>query len=193
MLIVGDIFAVRTYRCYTEWRHILRLLPWALIGIFIGLVVGYHISDHLFKKIMAVCLLIGIAIMVYRQGIKEYTFPKNRWFPIAIGIFSGFASMMGHTAGPVMAVYLLAMRLPKFSYVGTAAWFFFMMNLIKVPIHVLFWKTIDLQSLAFGLLMVPAIISGMFLGIRMVKIIAENKYRVVMVASTVVSTVLLLK
>jgi hypothetical protein len=40
----------------------------------------------------------------------------------------GFTTMIGNAAGPVMAVYLLSMRLPKYSFVGTSAWFFLLVN-----------------------------------------------------------------
>ena len=46
---------------------------------------------------------------------------------------AGSTTMIANAAGPVMTIYLLACRLPKFEFVGTAAWFFFAINLLKVP------------------------------------------------------------
>ena len=109
-----------------------------------------------------------------------------------LGLAGGFATMIGNAAGPVMAMYLLAMRIPKFTYIGTGAWFFFLVNLFKVPLHVVFWKTITLKTVSFNLMMAPAIIFGVFLGIQIVKIIPEKLYRVLVIGTTIVSAFLLL-
>ena len=45
-------------------------------------------------------------------------------------------SGMGNAAGPIMSLYLLAMRLPKEAFIGTGAWYFFILNCFKVPISV---------------------------------------------------------
>ena len=50
---------------------------------------------------------------------------------------AGFITLIANAAGPLMAIYLVAMRLPKMEYVGTAAVFFMLLNLFKVPFMVL--------------------------------------------------------
>ena len=99
--------------------------------------------------------------------------------------------MVGNAAGAVIPMYLLSMRLPKNSYIGTSAWFFFIVNLLKVPLHIFFWKTIHLQSLSFNLLMIPPIILGVLLGIRIVKTIPEKGYRAFIMAAIFVAALFL--
>lgn len=41
--------------------------------------------------------------------------------------------MVANAAGPVAALYFIASGLPKYAYIGTSAWFFFLVNLLKVP------------------------------------------------------------
>ncbi len=36
MLIIADVFAVRFYHRHADWRHIVRLIPWAIAGILVG-------------------------------------------------------------------------------------------------------------------------------------------------------------
>ena len=36
--------------------------------------------------------------------------------------------MVANAAGPIMALYLLSMRFSKEKYIGTAAWYFMIMN-----------------------------------------------------------------
>lgn len=193
MLILADIFAVRTYHRHADWRHIVRLLPWAVGGILVGVVVGGRVSDAAFKQIMAVIIFIGIVIMIWRDIKKQASIPKGRWFAPVTGSTGGFATMMGNAAGPIMSLYLLAMRLPKLNFIGTAAWFFFLVNCFKVPFHVITWNTIRWETLALNLTMAPAIIAGVFLGIRIVKLIPEGAYRILVIATTLVSAALLIK
>jgi len=101
--------------------------------------------------------------------------------------------MMGNTAGPIMSLYLLAMRLPKLNFIGTAAWFFFLINVFKVPFHVLSWKTISLQTLALNLAMAPALIGGLYLGIKIVKVIPEKAYRILVIVTTTAAAAFLLR
>jgi uncharacterized membrane protein YfcA len=71
--------------------------------------------------------------------------------------------MLANAAGPAMTVYLLASRLPKYEFVGTAAWFFFFINLIKVPFSASL-GLITPQTLLFNLLLAPAVLIGLFCG-----------------------------
>ena len=49
MLIMADVFAVKYYSRHAEWKHVLRLLPWALTGIVIALFVGKISSEKEFR------------------------------------------------------------------------------------------------------------------------------------------------
>ena len=109
-----------------------------------------------------------------------------------MGILGGFATMIGNVAGPIFAVYLLAMHLPKKSFIGTGAWFFIIINICKFPLHFFIWETIDLKTLSFDLLMLPAIGLGAFIGIKAVKKISEKSYRVFVIFVTAISALLLL-
>jgi uncharacterized protein len=191
MLIIADLFAVRYYRRYTDWKHVLKLIPWALVGIMIALVVGNLISDSTFKSILSISIICGLFLMIWQDIRKTATIPDNWWFALVLGLAGGFTTMIGNAAGPVLSLYLLSMRIPKYNFIGTAAWFFLLVNLFKVPLHILFWKTITVKTLMFDLLMAPAIIFGVFLGIQIIKIIPEKPYRILVISTCLVSSLLL--
>ena len=192
MLIIADIYAVIYYNRYTHWRYIAKVMPFAIIGILVGLTVGSSVSDEIFKRILSVTVISTISVMIWRDLRKNILIPDYWWFAMLLGLAGGFATMIGNAAGPVMAMYLLSMRIPKLNYIGTSAWFFFLVNVFKVPLHVVFWKTITLKTLFFNLIMAPAILFGVFLGIQIVKIIPENVFRILVIATTMVSAFLLL-
>lgn len=192
MLILADIFAVSWYNRHAEWKHVLRLIPWALAGILLATVVGKSISDITFNRLLAIIVLLGIGILLWRDLSKNSTrIPKSRWFAATLGLLGGFATMIGNAAGPVMALYLLSMRLPKNTYIGTGAWFFFMVNLSKVPLHIWSWNTITWKSFQLDLLIIPAIAAGAFLGIWLVKLLPEKIFRMIVIVTTLLSALFL--
>lgn len=188
MLIIADIFAVKYYNRHAEWKYILKLLPWAFAGIIIALIVGENIDDQHFQILIVVVVLAGIALMVFQDvRRKKVTIPDYWWFSALLGLSGGFATMIGNAAGPIMSLYLLSMRLPKNIYIGTGAWFFFIVNLSKVPLHVFFWETITWESLKFNVLMIIPIIVGAVSGFFIVKLIPEKSYRIFIILSTLAS------
>ena len=192
ILIFADVFAVTWYNRHAEWKHILRLIPWALLGIVVATLVGRNLSDVTFNRLLAALVVAGIAILVWRdlRGDKV-KIPKSRWFAAVLGLTGGFATMIGNAAGPVMSLYLLSMRLPKNSFIGTGAWFFFIVNVSKVPLHIWSWKTITLDSFLLDVLMIPAIAAGAFLGIWLVRLFPERIYRLLIIVTTLLSAFLL--
>ncbi len=192
-LIIADVCSVPYYHRHANWKHIFRMLPWILAGITLGVLVGSVIPDFLFKKFIIITIFSGIIIMLWRDVKRKDIVPDYWWFAMALGVFGGFATMMGNAGGPILAVYLLSMRLPKLSYIGTTAWFFFIVNMLKVPLHVVIWKTISIETLYFDVFMTPVIIGGVIVGIKVVKVIPEKPYRIFVVITTTLSALLFLK
>lgn len=192
MLVVADVFAVRYYNRHAEWKYVLKLLPWAFAGILIALVVGNRISDQQFRSLIAVVVVVGILLMLYQDLRKDkIEVPDSPWFAAFLGLAGGFATMIGNAAGPVMTLYLLSMRLAKNNFIGTAAWFFFILNLSKLPLHFFFWKTINLQSLSFNALLIIPIAIGAVSGFYIVKLFPEKAYRYFIIISTLASAIAL--
>ena len=193
ILIFADVFAVTWYNRHAQWKHILRLLPWAFAGIITATIVGKSISDQNFNRLLALLVIGGITILVWRDiRSNKMKIPQSRWFAGGMGLLGGFSTMIGNAAGPVMALYLLSMRLPKNSYIGTGAWFFFIVNLSKVPLHIWSWETITIKSFTLDVLMIPAITAGAFLGIWLVRLLPEKIYRIIVIATTLLSALLLI-
>jgi uncharacterized membrane protein YfcA len=190
MLSMADFFAVYYYHRHAQWAYVLKLLPSTVAGVLLGLYVGNQINDQQFKDMMAVIILVGLAIMVWREQRKNpASIPHNWLFSSFAGLLSGFSTMIGNAAGPVMAIYLLSMNLPKNSFIGTGAWFFLIINLFKIPFHITVWETITWQSFSLNVAMLPAIMVGAFLGIRMVKIIPEKPYRIFIIVTTAIAAI----
>ncbi len=192
MLCVGDIFAVAWYRRNAEWKYLLKLLPSAVVGLAAGVAVGGKLSDTSFRYLLGSIILALLALMVWQDvRKKEPRYPNALWFGIVAGLAAGFTTMIGNAAGAITSIYLLSMRLPKNSFIGTAAWFFLIINLMKVPLQVFFWKNISGDTLAFDAIMIPAIAVGAAIGILAAGKIPERAYRVFIMVMTAVAGLLL--
>ena len=192
ILIFADLFGVHHYHQHASWLHLRKLLPYALLGIIAGTVIGNSIDDEVFKVTMAVIIFISVGIMIWQQRTSDPQVPTSRWFVVCIGVIGGFATMVGNLAGPVMALYLLAMQFPKNQFIGTAAWFFLVVNVTKVPLHIWSWETINLNSFLLGAAMLPAVAAGAWAGVRIVQKIPEQKYRWFVIVMTLVAAIAML-
>lgn len=178
ILITGDVFAVRQYHTHVKWPYIRRLIPWSLAGLILGVLVGGIVNDRQFKTIIAGCVLICLAIMLWMERCKNPVIPTHWWwFTALMGLAGGFTTMIGNAAGPVMTIYLLSMGLSKYDFLGTGAWFFAMLNLVKLPLQIFFWASMSWSTLGFNLLMVLPVAVGAFLGARFIRYIPEKPFR----------------
>jgi uncharacterized membrane protein YfcA len=185
MLLMGDIFAVCYYHRSTEWKNVIKPLPSALVGLAIGAIIGNYISDGVFKILIGVIVLLCLGILVYteRKG-QNFVVPNDAWFYITAGILSGFASMIGNAAVPIFSIYLLALGFKKNNYMGTNAWFFLIINSIKIPLQVFIWNNIGIKSAVITVSMIPVITFGAVLGFLVLKKINDKYFRYIVVAMT---------
>jgi len=193
ILMMADIFGVAYYRRHANWNHLIKVLPWAMVGLLLALWVGKIVNNEQFKNLIAILVFLSIGLMLWQDKRKgTHFFPDKWWFAATMGILGGFATMIGNVAGPVFAIYLLAMHLPKNSFIGTGAWFFMIINFSKFPLQLFVWDNINAETLIIDLMTLPAIALGAFIGFKVVKIIPEHTYRGFVIAITVISAFLLL-
>lgn len=193
MLIAADVIAIVSFRKSIRWNELLGILPWTLAGIGIALFVGDLIADSVFKICIASVVFLVLIFMITREFRGQLSSLKPHWYlNAAVGLLGGFSSMIGNAAGPVIAVYFLSRNLDKNEFIATRAWFFWIINLLKVPLHIFVWKTITFESLSFNLMMTPAIVIGAFTGFYLVKKIPEKPYRIFLICITAVSSLFLI-
>lgn len=177
MLICGDILSVLVYHQHARWATIRAMLPPTLIGIVAGWALMHWLSAGAYGPLIGWIVLALVVLQSWRR-IRPNSFehvPHSRPFAWSMGGACGFTTMVANGAGPVMTLYFLARQTPKYELVGTMAWFFLIVNVIKVPFSV------DLgliygNSLLFNLVLVPAIAAGIFIGRRLVSLVSQDLF-----------------
>lgn len=164
VLLVGDVLAVFWFRRQAQWGQLLRLAPFVLVGMVPGFLVLTWLGDNQLRPLLG-WLILGMVVLEWFRGrLALKKLPERWWFAAVCGALAGFGTMVANAGGPVMNLFLLSQRILKEQFVGTCAWFFFLINLTKV---VPFWKQgmLNPETLAYGLTLSPAAIGGGVIGL----------------------------
>ena len=175
LLIVGDILSVSVFHRHARWPHIARMLPPTLIGILGGYAVMRHLPGPAFGPVIGGIVLAMAALQALRKARPNLyaNAPHTKPFAWTMGAWSGIATMLANAAGPIMALYFLAIELPKYAFLGTSAWFFLIINVLKVPFSAQL-GLISGKTLLFNLVLVPAVAAGIFIGKNLIRVVPQN-------------------
>jgi uncharacterized protein len=190
VLIAADIVSVIAYRSEVSWPHLWRILPWAVVGIVLGWLILGRIDSLTTQRLIGAILTLIVFVQVVRkwQGRQalatgtvqnsadntaiERGLPRSILAPLA-GISAGITTMIANAAGPIMVLYLLAMGLPKMVFMGTSAWYFFLLNLIKIPFSASL-GLINLDSLRQSFFLAPFAMAGAVTGRLIIRFIDQR-------------------
>ncbi|MEO6313502.1 MAG: sulfite exporter TauE/SafE family protein [Chitinophagaceae bacterium] len=189
LLCCADIMAVLYYHRHAQWPLFWRLVPWMIVGILVGVYTGKDLNEAVFRKIMAIIIVLTVVIMIVMEWRKTIVVPGNKLFTATMGLVSGFTTMLGNLAGAFSNIYFLALKLPKNSFIGTAAWVFLAMNFFKLPFQIFYWKNITIATLSTDLLLLPALALGFWAGLRIVEKIKDDGYRKLVIALTLIGAI----
>ncbi len=189
VLCTADLFAVYYWRRNTAARRLFSLAPWVVAGMALGAgALGFR--EGVLRPVVGVIVLVMLALYVRRRlRAHQVEIPVHG---APYGVAAGFATTVANAAGPVMSLYLLSKRLGKEDFVATGAWFFFIINLTKVPIY-LWHGLIGARSLSFDLAMVPAVLAGALAGRWLVFRLPQKLFEILVVALTAASTLMLFR
>ncbi len=193
MLVIGDCCAIWFFGKKVQWPQVRRLLPPALIGVLLGTLLMGRLNEDIFRPLVGTIILLLTAIQVIRiwRPTAFDEIPHATWFAWTLGLLAGVTTMLANAAGPVVALYLLAVALPKWELVGTSAWFFLMLNVFKLPFSYGL-GLIDLQSLMVNVVFAPSILLGMLAGKWLVQRVPQKLFDSFLLAFTGLAAVRLI-
>lgn len=196
LLVCADIVAVLSYRRHAQWSYLWKLFPWTSAGVVAGFFVMDRIGNAEVGVMTGIILLSLIVVHVWRTSIQRKEgqlppVPQHFTFAMFMGIAAGFTTMISNAAGPIMVLYLLAMRLPKMEFMGTGAIYFLLMNSFKIPFG-LGLGIVNEDSLLLDLKLVPVVIGGALFGRYLLKHIPQKLFEQLALILTLVAAVRLL-
>ena len=180
VLISADLAATIVYRRHADWKYIFRLLPCFLIGTVLGWWVFDYFQGGEDERVSQLKIIIGLILLSMtglhfilqfrkKKKAKKLSDPNLNAVPkgsiglgILFGLLGGVATMLANAAGPIAQLYLLVMNLPKYSFIGTSAWLFLIVNICKIPfmvdLGIITIETIKVSSWLF----IPAVFGAVF-------------------------------
>jgi uncharacterized protein len=179
VLLIGDVFAVARFGRHADWPRLGKLLPYVVSGMVPGYLVLWWFRGNELRPWLGglVLALLGLEWVRQRQGWTRV--PDRWWFAGTAGLLAGFSTTVANAGGPVMTLYLLSQGLLKESFVGTCAWFFFLLNLAKV---VPFWSAgmLTPQTVGFGVALGPIALAGAVAGTWLLPRISQRAFQTLM-------------
>lgn len=172
ILLLGDLFALAYYRRHANWGRLLELLPFVAVGMVPGYLVLWKLDSEPLRVLIGAIILVLLALQIARQRFGWEKMPDRRWFIATTGVLAGFGTAVGNAAGPVMSIYLICKRVDKHEFLGTAAWFFFIVNLSKIP----FFLSLDMitpTTIHLDALLVPVVVVGAIVGVLVLERIPQ--------------------
>lgn len=207
LLIVADVFAVAFYRRHADWRVLRGLVPPVVVGLVLGALFMAAASDELVRRVIGAILISVIVLgLVQRRRAQQResltvaaTAPDaepergavSRWQSVFYGGLGGFTTMVANAAGPIMSMYFLAVRLPITVFLGTSAWYFFVINLSKVPFS-LALGLFSTDLLLIDLVLVPFVVIGALGGRLIAQRISRQTFEWTVIALSIAGAVYLL-
>ncbi|WP_366181196.1 sulfite exporter TauE/SafE family protein [Actinomyces timonensis] len=208
LLLSGDLPAIWAYRRDADAVMLKRLLPAVACGVLIGALFLRAASDDLMRRVIGWLLIVLIVITLAQRGRgRRRGGPAARAAsggapssgtgsdsragssPVARmvhGALAGFSTMVANAGGPVTSLYFLACRYPVKAFLGTTAWFFFLVNLTKLPFSIAL-GIIHADALALVAILIPAVLVGALAGRLLADRMPQRVFDPVVMVLTIVA------
>lgn len=196
LLMVGDVFALIAYRRHAHWPTLLRLAPAVVAGLIVGFAFLALAGDGIVRRAIGVILLVMIAVTLWRRWRQNRAdaaeSPRGGiLLSSTYGALGGFTTMVANAGGPVMSMYFLATRTPVQVFLGTSAWFFAIINVVKVP----FLAGLGLfpgPVLLMDAVLAPLVVIGALIGLAVARRLDQRLFDRIVIALTIAGAVYLL-
>ena len=222
MLMTGDLLAVWSYRGDADFRMLRRLVPAVLTGVGAGALFLHLASNDSTRRLIGVILLLLVAITLTQRRSTSRRAPdgasaaqapsppaptletqeatttlatsttSGRLARLVYGSLAGFTTMVANAGGPVTSMYFLACRYPVKAFLGTTAWFFFLVNLVKLPFSISA-GLVNTTTMSLTAICAPVVIVSALAGRRLAEHMDQRVFEPVIVALTIISALPLLR
>jgi uncharacterized protein len=175
LLLVMDAIAVWTYRRDADWHILWIMIPGAAVGTLVGWALWSVVSDAMVLLFVGIITLLFVLDAVLPLRKKLEGLPPSKPWGWFWGGFAGFTSFISHTGGPPFQIYVLPQKLSPVRYSGTNAFFFAIVNSMKL-IPYFFLGQLSVSNLTIGLMLAPLAVVGVLVGVYLVRRISVKLF-----------------
>ena len=171
ILVLMDIIAIFIFWKKWDVKILKIIIPASIIGIIFGTFTFQYTTENQIRLIVGIITILFVIISVVQKNnlllrptkIKGYFWAGT----------SGYTSFLIHAGAPPMNFYMLPLKLDKITYIGTATYAYFIINLVKlIPYYYL--NLLGTSNLRISFYLVPIAIISVGIGYYLQKIISEK-------------------
>jgi uncharacterized membrane protein YfcA len=175
LLLVMDAIAIWTYRKDANWQILWIMIPGAAVGTLVGWALWSVVTDAMVLLFVGIVTLLFVLDAMLPLRKKLEGLPPSKPWGWFWGGFAGFTSFISHTGGPPFQIYVLPQRLSPVNYSGTNAFFFAIVNSMKL-IPYFFLGQLSVSNLTIGAILAPLAVAGVLVGVWLVRRISVKHF-----------------
>lgn len=172
ILITADLFAIAWYHHHARWDLLRGILVPVAVGFAGGVsfFIAIGSSTRTLDVVIGATILAMVALQTLRLLRRTPPAPPSGRAAAGYGSAGGFTTFVSNTAGPVMNTYLVGLGLDKHQLIGTSAWFYFLVNVAKIPLYLGLgaWSEggafFTADGMRYAAVLVPAVVAGVYSG-----------------------------
>lgn len=175
VLLSMDAIAIWIYRREANWHVLWIMLPGAVVGTILGWLLWSVVTDA--QVLLAVGIITVLftldALLPIRKRLPDT--PPSRPWGAFWGAAAGLTSFISHTGAPPFQIYTLPLRMTPTVFAATTAFFFAIVNTMKlVPFY--FLGTLSVSNLELSALLIPIGLAGVGVGVYLVRRISAKAF-----------------
>jgi uncharacterized membrane protein YfcA len=169
-----------------SWSHLRRLLPGAVIGMGVGVLVLKAVEPQAIE--LAVGIMVILFALLLLSGLVQHL-PEQPWMAPVAGLASGVSSTSTGLSGPPLVLLFTVIGMPVQVFRGTSAAYFLLIDAVGFP-ALISQGLITRDDVVLSLLLAPVAIAGRWVGSLLVPYVTPASFRrVVLVLLLVTGTV----
>jgi uncharacterized membrane protein YfcA len=146
------------------FRRFKWLLLWTVVGVFLGTKVLVMLPAWILNLTLGITILAFVVWNLFRVEFEIAPRLERALSPV-IGLVGGFLNGMTNAAGPVPAIYLYSLRLPKLEFIKSIATIFIITKLGQL-VAVSTWNLFAPATLRLSLEVTLFVLVGFYLGLK---------------------------
>ena len=180
------------FKNFESYKKVYFLSLGVFIGIIIGSILFHKIEDNLISQLIGFMIVLT-AIINFTNLKIEKKFLLNKYFSTSYGLFCGVVGGITTLVGPLIAVYLVSLKLEKEEFSELISLTIFS---CLIPIYSVFfiYQPVLFSDFLISLcLVIPAVLMQKF-GFKIRKILPQDIFKkIILVVLTVIGSAVIFK
>jgi uncharacterized membrane protein YfcA len=168
-----------------SWARLVRLVPFALVGLFAGVWVLKQLDGDAIRLVVAI-MVMAFALLLLSGIVREL--PERPWMAPITGLVSGISSTSTGMSGPPLVLYFTVIGLSVEVFRATTVMYFILLDIVGFP-TLIAQGLITRDDVMLSLWLAPAALLGRWAGSWLVPYVTPASFRRIVLALLLVTGV----